>query len=57
MQTLTIPITDQVLVAILPILLRLVPPVAEAAPRYRRPYRRAREKRQMRRMLQEWGVA
>jgi|GEM_PF-4824301 len=57
MQTLTIPITEQVLAALWPVWLRLLPPVAELSPRCRLPYCRARQKRQTRQILREWGVA
>lgn len=57
MQTLTIPVNTPMLLEIWPVWLRWQAPVVEAAPRSRRPYRRAREKRLARQLLREWGVA
>lgn len=57
MQTITISIDRALLDEVWALCLRWQAPVAEAAPRLRRPYRRTWEKRRGRQILREWGLA
>lgn len=57
MHTITISIDRALLDEVWALCLRWQTPLAEAAPRLRRPYCRTREKRQARQILRECGLA